>query len=138
MSKKELKKYTTRAMKLEDGSIPQAVFVPPAIRGKMVQVQYVTDGKPVTIEQHVVRIQDEADPVGMLIAVAMGQPIPTFKINDQGEMEVQYETLPLIDRVPVMKFLSDKVLPRMSVNKKIDKSGDSGWEATLSNAAERE
>jgi hypothetical protein len=51
---------------------------------------------------------------------------------------VIYETLELKDRVPVIKFLSDKVLPRMSVNKKIEPSGDASWEATLSNAAENE
>lgn len=134
MSKRELKKYTTRAMKLEEGTVPEAVFVPPAIRGKMTQVQYVTNGKPTDISQHVVRIEQEADPVGMLIAVANGQPIPTFRVTEEGDVEVVFETLPLADRIPVMKFLSDKILPRMSVNKKIEEKGDSEWEATLTNA----
>lgn len=134
MSKRELKRYTTRAMKLEEGSVPEAVFVPPAMRGRLVQTQYVTNGKPIRLEQHIVRIQDEADPVGMLIAVAMGQPIPTTTINDDGEAITKFETLPLKDRIPVMKFLSDKVLPRMSVNKKIEPGKDDAWEATLENA----
>lgn len=138
MSKRELKKYTTRALKLEEGSVPTAVFVPPAIRGKMVNVQYVTDGKPIALDTHIIRIQDETDPVGMLIAIANGQPIPTFTINAEGETIIAYETLSLKDRVPIIKFLSDKVLPRMSINKKIEKGDDAGWEATLTNAGERE
>lgn len=133
MSKRELKKYTTRAMKLEEGTVPEAVFVPPAIRGKMTQVQYVTNGKPTEISQHVVRIEQEADPVGMLIAVANGQPIPTFRVTEEGDVEVVFETLPLADRIPVMKFLADKILPRMSVNKKIEPGKDDEWEATLEN-----
>jgi len=134
MTAKKLKAHTTKAMKLEEGSVPEAVFVPPAIRGKMVTVQYVTDGKPTDISTHVLRIEQEADPVGMLIAVANGQPIPTFTIDDQGNTLVSYETLALADRIPVMKFLADKILPRMSINKKIEPGKDAGWEATLSNA----
>ena len=124
-------------MKLEEGSIPEAVFLPPAIRGKMPNAIYVTDGKPVKMSTHIVRIQDETDPVGLLIAIANGQPVPTFTIDKDGNMETKFETLDLKDRIPVIKFLSDKVLPRMSVNKKID-TPDSGWEATLENAGERD
>jgi hypothetical protein len=139
MSKRNLKKYTTKAMKLEEGAVPEAVFLPPAIRGKMVHAQYVTDGKPVDIKQHVIRIQDECDPVGLLIAIANGQPVATFTVDEDGETCAAFETLPLKDRITVIKFLSDKVLPRMSVFKKVDaKKGDAGWEATLTNAGERE
>jgi hypothetical protein len=88
MSKKELKRYTTRALKLEQGSVPEAVFVPPAMRGRLVQTQYVTDGKPTKLETHIVRIQDEADPVGLLIALANGQPVPTVKISEDGTQSV--------------------------------------------------
>lgn len=133
MSKKELKRYTTRAMMLEEGSVPEAVFVPPAMRGRIVQTQYVTDGKPTKLETHIVRIQDETDPVGLLIAIANGQPIATIRIDAEGNQTVVYETLDLKDRVPVIKFLSDKVLPRMSVNKKMEPGKDASWEATLSN-----
>ncbi len=138
MSKRELKRYTTRALKLEDGAVPMAVFVPPAIRDKMVNVQYVTDGKPISLDQHIVRIQDETDPVGLLIAIANGQPVPTFTIDAEGKTKIAYETLSLKDRIPVIKFLSDKVLPRMSINKKIEEGKDAGWEATLTNAEERD
>jgi len=140
MSKKQLKKYTTRAMKLEEGPVPEAVFLPPAIRGKIVTTEYVVKGeKPITMTEHIARINMESDPVGMLIAIANGQPVATITINEEGEQEVAYETLPLIDRIPVIKFLSDKVLPRMSVFKTQtpDKKDDS-WTATLSNAAEKE
>lgn len=138
MSKKELKRYTTRALKLEDGPIPEAVFLPPAIRGRMVNTVYETKGKPVSIQQHVVRIQEETDPVGLLIAIANGQPVPTVIIDKDGNQDVKFETLDLKDRLSVIKFLSDKVLPRMSINKKVDPGNDDGWEATLSNAAEHD
>lgn len=137
MSKKQLKKYTTRAMRLEEGSVPQAVFVAPAMRGRIVNTQYVTNGKPVDMQTHIIRIQDETDPVGMLIAIANGQPIPTIRINSKGEQTTVYETLSLKDRINVIKFLSDKVLPRMSVNKKITPGKDASWEATLTNASEQ-
>ena len=125
-------------MKLEETAVPEAVFLPPAIRGRIVTTEYEVKGsKPVDISQHVVRINMETDPVGLLIAIANGQPVPTIRINEQGEQEVIYETLPLKDRVPVIKFLSDKVLPRMSVFKKMEiKTQDAGWEALLSNAGD--
>jgi len=138
MSKRNLKKYTTRALKLEEGNVPQAVFVPPAMRGKAVLTQYVINDKPVDIQQHVVRIQQECDPVGLLIAIANGQPVPTVTIDESGEPTAAFETLPLKDRITVIKFLSDKILPRMSINKKIEKGQDDVWEATLSNASERD
>lgn len=134
MTKANLKAHTTKAMRLEEGSVPEAVFVPPAIRGKMVTVQYVTDGKPTDISAHVIRIEQEVDPIGMLIAVVNGQPIPTFTIDDQGETLVAYETLSLVDRIPLMKWFGDKLLPRMSINKKIEPGRDDAWEATLENA----
>lgn len=127
-------------MKLEDGPVPEAVFLPPAIRGKVVRTTYVIDNaKPVSIEEHVVRINNESDPVGMLIAIANGQPVPTITINADGEEMIQYETLPLKDRLSVIKFLSDKVLPRMSVFKRSNpEKKDDEWAAMLSNAGERD
>ena len=138
MSTKDLKRHTTRALRLEDGTVPEAVFVPPAIRGKMVTVQYVTDGKPTDMSTHMVRIEQEADPVGMLIAVAMGQPIPPFQVGEDGEIQTVFESLSLKDRLPIMRYLADKILPRMSVNKKIEAGKDDAWEATITNAGENE
>jgi len=131
-----MKRYTTQAMKLEEGPIPEAVFLPPALRGKPVHATYhVADAKPISIEEHVVRINQETDPVGLLIAIANGQPVPTVTINEAGEAVAGFETLPLKDRISVIKFLSDKVLPRMSVFKKMTpEKEDDDWMATLSNA----
>lgn len=140
-TKKELKKYTTQAMKLEDGPIPEAVFLPPAIRGRFVKTRYEAAHPKTDIKQHVARINDETDPVGLLIAIANGQPVPTVTVDADGESTVTWETLPLKDRVQVIKFLSDKVLPRMSVFKKMTPGDDgpdgSAWGALLSNAAEK-
>lgn len=140
MSKRNLKKYTTKALKLEEGAVPEAVFLPPAIRGKMVHAQYVTDGKPTDLKTHVIRIQDECDPVGLLIAIANGQPVATFTVDEDGETVAAFETLPLKDRITVIKFLSDKVLPRMSVFKKMAGAAepDADWTAALTNAGERD
>ena len=140
MSRKDLKKYTTQAMKLEDGPIPEAVFLPPAIRGRFVKTRFEAAHPKTDIKQHVARINDETDPVGLLIAIANGQPVPTVTVDKNGDSTVSWETLPLKDRIPVIKFLSDKVLPRMSVFRRMDKgeTGDEGqWGALLSNAAEK-
>lgn len=139
MSKRNLKKYTTKAMKLEEGAVPEAVFLPPAIRGKFVHAQYVTDGKPIDISKHVIRIQDECDPVGLLIAIANGQPVATFTVDDEGQTIAAFETLDLKDRITVIKFLSDKVLPRMSVFKKQGAAPvDDEWAAAMTNAGGEE
>ncbi len=141
MSHQSLKANSELALKAPpDTPIPSGVWLPPSIRGQDVRVSQdvlVTRDAP-SVAENVVRINSESDPIGLLIAIANGQPISTFAVNADGEVETAYETLPLKDRLKVIFHLADKVLPRMQVTKKMGgEEKDDAWEATLSNAAER-
>ena len=141
MTRETLKRNSELARKAPpDTPVPSNVWLPPSIRGHELRVSHdvaVTREAP-TVQENMVRISTESDPIGLLIAIANGQPISTFSINEAGEVETAYETLPLKDRLKVIFHLADKVLPRMQVTKKIGApEGDDEWEATLTNAAER-
>lgn len=142
MSKKKLERHTVAALKaVQKGEpVPSAVFLPPALRGAP-NVVHAFTGEVPDVQQNLVRIQQEADPVGLLIAIATGQPIATHYIDKDGNVETKYETLPLTSsiRERVIKALADKVVPRLSVKaSKPTKSGkDAEWEATIGGAAER-
>lgn len=137
-----LKQNTELAINAPDGVvIPEHVFLPPAIRGKDIRViqDVAVSSAPPTISDNVIRITNQCDPIGLLMAVAMGQPVACFGIDEKGDLTVEFETLPLKERMQTIRFLADKVIPRMSITKQVDeKSPDSAaWEATLENAAER-
>ncbi len=146
---KKLENHTVRVLKAErDGEpIPSAVFLPPALRDQP-NVVYGFSGELPDVKQNLIRIQNEADPVGMLIAIAMGQPIATHTIKKVQDgtwtIVTKYETLDLNNpvRVNVIKHLSDKVIPRISVRATQGKKGaelpsSAEWEATIGGAADR-
>ena len=137
---KSLKAYSEQAISAPDGQpIPTNVWLPPKIRDNNVRVAHdvVLTREPPNVTENMARIQAETDPVGLLIAIANGQPVGTFVVDESGNVSVEYETLPLAARISVIRYLSDKILPRMSVSKKVPaKEGDAGsWEAVVSNAA---
>lgn len=141
MTRETLKRNSELALKAPpDTPVPSNVWLPPSIRDKDVRISQdvaVTRDAP-SVQENMVRISTEADPIGLLIAIANGQPISTFAINADGEVETAFETLPLKDRLKVIFHLADKVLPRMQVTKKSGpEEGDAEWETTLTNAAER-
>lgn len=141
MTRETLKRNSELALKAPpDTPVPSNVWLPPSIRGHELRVSQdvaVTREAP-SVQENMVRISNESDPIGLLIAIANGQPISTFAINEEGEVITSYETLPLKDRLKVIFHLADKVLPRMQVTKKIvSEGGDTEWQATLDNAAER-
>lgn len=153
MSKRKLEKHTANALKAveKDEPVPAAVFLPPAQRDAP-NVVYAFTGELPDIKQNLVRIQQECDPVGLLIAIATGQPVATYEVkkgkNGEQEVKVKYETLPLSSpvRERVIRHLADKVVPRLSVKatqrggkdpNKGDGDGDAEWEASIGNAAER-
>lgn len=149
MARKHLEKHTALALKAleNDEPVPTAVFLPPALRDAP-NVVYAFSGELPDVKQNLVRIQNECDPVGMMIAIAMGMPIAThyIKKGKDGEwiVETKYETLPLDSplRERVIRSLADKVVPRVSVRattggKGAEKPGDAEWEAALGGAAER-
>lgn len=138
MSHSQLRKNSELALNAPEGApVPSGVWLPPSLRDKPLRVSQdvaVTTAPP-SVQENVIRINGEADPVGLLIAIANGQPISTFAINEDGNVEMAYETLPLKERLKVIFHLADKVLPRMQVTKKIGEQGkDTEWEATLTNA----
>lgn len=142
MSQKKLERHTVKALKavMKDEPIPSAVFLPPALRDGP-QAVYAFTGEMPNVQSNLVRIQQEADPVGLLIAIATGQPIMTHYVDEDGNITTKYETLPLTSsiRERVIRTLADKVVPRLSVKAtKPTKDGkDAEWMATVGGAAER-
>ena len=140
MSKGTLTRNTELALKAPEGStVPQSVWLPPSVRGKppkVIQDIAVTRAVP-SVQKNIIRISDETDPIGLLMAIANGQPVATFSITEEGEVEIHYETLTLEKRLSVIKFLADKVLPKMSMvvtkSEKVD--NNDAWMATIETAA---
>lgn len=141
MSHKTLKANSELALNAPEGApVPSGVWLPPAVRGTDLRVSHeiAVTRDPPTIKENTIRINGEADPIGLLIAIANGQPISTFSVNEDGKVEIAYETLPLKERLKVIFHLADKVLPRMQVTKKVGGKGkDDTWEATLDTASNR-
>lgn len=143
LSKATLKRNSELAISAPEGTpVPQDVWLPPTVRGKSTRVMHdiAVTRSPPTVSENMIRINEEADPIGLLIAISNGQPISTFQIDDKGETILHWETLPLKDRLKVIYHLADKILPRMSrqPQKTAPAKGDpDSWNATLENAAER-
>ena len=139
---KPFEKYTAAALKAvdEEAHVPAHVYMPPALREKQ-DVQYIFKNKPPSIDQHLARIEAEADPIGLLIAIAIGQPVPEFNVGPDGEVQVEFQTLPINNRyrMKAIEYLADKVMPSMTMSKKHTKKSDGteAWEATLTAAASR-
>jgi hypothetical protein len=130
---KPIEQHTAVALKKvqESQPVPSHVFLPPAMRKIG-----VFNGTPPDIKQQVARIEGEADPVGLLVAIAIGQPVPRFDVDDEGNITPTYETLPLANRyrLKVIEYLADKVLQGRVT--KEQSSVDQGWAAALRLAAE--
>lgn len=139
---KPFEKYTAAALKAVDEQehVPGHVYMPPAFREKK-DVQYIFKNKPPSIDQHIARIEAEADPVGLLIAIAIGQPVPEFSVGPNGEVIVDYQTLPINNRyrMKAIEYLAEKVMPTSTKTMKHTKKSDGSeaWEATLTAAANR-
>lgn len=141
MTQKKLEAHTGNALKaiIKEEPIPSVVFLPPALRDSP-NVIYAFTGETPSLEQNLIRIQQECDPVGLLIAIATGQPVATHTIEADGTVTTKFETLPLSSpiRERVIRTLADKVVPRLSVKTKGKKDGkDAEWIATVGGAAER-
>ena len=139
---KPFEKYTAAALKAVDEGeqVPAHVYMPPALRENQ-DVQYIFKNKPPSIDQHLARIEAEADPIGLLIAIAIGQPVPEFTVREDGSVGVDFQTLPINNRyrMKAIEYLADKVMPSMTMSKKHTKKSDGSeaWEATLTAAAGR-
>lgn len=111
-----LEAFTERAklaVDLQEG-IPPIVYLPAKLRahGMRLTVDHlrVTVDPPTVAENHV-RIA-QADPLGFLVAIMNGQPIPKFSLRGQGdktEVIVEYEVPDLATRLNVATWLGTRV-----------------------------
>ncbi len=118
----------------EETGIPPNVYLPPKINGKLTRA--IAIKAPVTVQDNIVRIIEDCDPLAGLIALANGQPVSTYVVLTDGECKTVFETATLAQRISIMKWLGDRVMPK--VNVKLNKDLDDDWEATLRNAGARE
>lgn len=96
-SHETLKAFTERAVAATiDGTlIPPTVFIPAGLRKRRVRVREMHTLNPADAAENELRIA-QADPVGFLIAVMQGQPIPSFEVREtKGKVIVEtHYTIP--------------------------------------------
>lgn len=112
-SLQHLKAFSERAIEatVQAELISPLVYLPRKLRGHKARLtvdnlKISTD--PATIAENHVRIAD-ADPIGFLIAVMQGQPIPEFAIRPDGSVDVRYSIPKLDERIELAKWLGQKV-----------------------------
>lgn len=112
MKRERIDDFTERAIRSTEAGklIPPIVYLPRRLRGSKVRLtednlRYTVDG-PTVAENHV-KIA-AADPVGFLIAIMHGQPIPEFRIARDGAIDVFYAVPEFETRVRVAKYLAGK------------------------------
>lgn len=108
-----LKAFTERAMECVDAAreISPIVYLPRKLRGHKMIVS-VDDVKvshtPPDIAGNHARIA-AADPLGFLIAIMNGQPIPAFHISGENSIRVEYLVASEAVRIDVAKWLGTRV-----------------------------
>lgn len=102
-----------------------AVFIPPGVRALLADNRVARDAiahhlnetfKPPTVQDDVVRIQRDLDPIGMAIAIAQGMAIPVYVPQDKG-IVVKYVQVSTRERLKLLNRLMDRVLPAESPRK---------------------
>lgn len=81
-----LLRYTEAAMALMGGKMPDVVYMPPDIRESKRRIS--ADGLQTEApygDQEIIKRIAAADPVGLLLAIMNGQPIPGFRVVQKGE-----------------------------------------------------
>jgi hypothetical protein len=136
----DLEKFTSDLEEAIDSGtgIQSPIYTPPMLRGKRTKVLYALKQKSPTIRENVVRIETEADPIGLLIAIANGIPVASFHIDEDGNITTKYETAPLKLRLQASRSLLDKVMPKVSVQASLTSKhkGDDSRIAALVGRAE--
>lgn len=112
MKRERIDDFTERAIRSTEAGklIPPIVYLPRRLRGQKVRLtednlRYTVDG-PTVAETHV-KIAG-ADPIGFLIAVMHGQPIPEFRITRDGAIDVFYTVPDFETRMKAARYLGDK------------------------------
>jgi hypothetical protein len=121
MKRERLDDFTERAIRSTDAGklIPPIVYLPRRLRGQKVRLtednlRYTVDPPTVT-ETHVAIAG--ADPVGFLIAIMHGQPIPEFRIARDGAIDVFYAVPEFETRTRAARFLAEKQLLNRTLSK---------------------
>lgn len=121
--------------------IPPMVYVPLKMRKKGVRVagRRLTTKKP-TVQENIQRIV-EADPVGFLIAVMQGQPLPVFRVtgcDNAFEVAVDFETPNYEARLNAAQFLASRATIEAPPTQKAPSKQHerTEWEAMIKTASE--
>lgn len=115
-ARETINEFTERAIRATDAGklIPPIVYLPTHLRGRNLRLTVdhvkLTMDPPTVAENHV-RIA-QADPVGFLIAVMHGQPIPAFHIENDNSVTVKYEVADFDRREKIAMYLAGKVTMR--------------------------
>jgi hypothetical protein len=138
-----LDQFTERAIRATDAGklIPPIVYLPSRLRANNTRltvdnVRITTD--PPTIEENHIRIA-EADPIGFLIALMHGQPIPAFEITQDGAIKVKYEIATFEQRERIAQWLGQKVTLRPREHNSREARDPEAWDEIVRkrNAATR-
>lgn len=79
---KDILEYTEQAIALVGGDMPSIVYLPPDVRARKTRLTLdgVVTENPYGLDEIQARIV-AADPLGFLIAIMNGQPIPSFRLR---------------------------------------------------------
>lgn len=112
MKRERIDDFTERAIRASDAGklIPPIVYLPRRLRGQKVRLtednmRYTVD--PPTVAESQVAVAG-ADPIGFIIAVMHGQPIPEFRISREGAIDVFYSVPDFETRFRAARYLGDK------------------------------
>lgn len=131
-----LREFTERAVQATvDGNlIPPHVYVPVSLRKRAARL---TEDDHVTVnpktEAEITLQISKADPVGFLIAIMQGQPIPVFVVRQSPETKQSVEVV-LELQTPDLKLRTDVAI-ELASRKGRYKKGDDQYEAMIARAA---
>lgn len=112
----------------KDGVTPDVmVYRPAQVNGKNVKEVTIIKEQPLpSIKDNIIRIVNEADPMGILIAAAQGQLFEFHVVDKHGNIETYYESVDLGQRLKIARYLADKVMPRLGIVKHVMPTGGGG------------
>lgn len=88
-----------------------------------------------SVRDNMLRIQEQADPIGFLIEVMNGSMFPVQFVDDDGNIVQHYVTPDMGTRIKIAQFMANKVLPTLSVTKHVlDVPPENGDAAYIPNA----
>lgn len=136
---RELTERATEDPSLET-LIPPIVYLPSRLRGK--ELRLTADNlrltvDPPTVEENHLRIA-KADPIGFLVALMNGQPVPVFEVEPDGSVKVKYEVADISRRENIAKWLAARVtITKLEIaqgrTQRAGTSSPADWDAMVKN-----